>query len=796
MSDLQYSLGLETSGAVNNLKRFQSEVNGTQQQLKQTQETIKSFQAVIAGLAIGAVIRDAFLMANQMRDLSAATGIATQTLLGFGQAMAANGGTVDQSRDAISDLVKNLGEAANGSAELQNSFAKAGVGLDDLRTLSEQDILKKTIDGLSQIPDKATRTSLAFKIFGESVKGVDIEGLNSQLETFIAKSGANAAAVDAAGRANQNFANAMVEFKIQLLAALEPISQLAASLTESGKAVSDFISIILKIGAVVATFFILTKAIALLGAAIVALKVGGAALLTVFTIAVNLFRNFGAIMTQLGGIGGVVSGTFKVLRAYIGDIGAFAMKAIPGLGALAVAFEGLRGYIVSAYNTLKEFFGLSDSGAGAGRGGNDAITKQLQQRGEAVRREAEEARKVVDALEKQRAAIRETSAAYATRNSEIVDTINFEQSLIRKSEDYIAVERAREEVFKRAAQETDKLRKAKAALGPAEQALGAVYDEQIAKIAALAEADAARIAESTQGLENLKILEAARLKDIETTTKLLEDQAQRRLQIEQNVRDIILDGQDKIRQGYESLELEGLGGISKELRQIEIEEKRVAEAARRRVAEQFGDDGDMGQMSQAMKEIDQATKVVIERRQAAAAEIYEQQRSFTQGWKQAFKEYADDATNSAKAAGQIFSTVSRGMEDSIVNFAKTGKFEFKSFAATVLEELLRIQIRKTFAGLLGGGKDSSFGGFFANGGVLGAGKWGIAGEAGPEIISGPAKITPMSDLPQAAPAAPTIVTYNISAVDANSFKQMLAKDPGFLYSVSEQGRRAAPATRR
>jgi lambda family phage tail tape measure protein len=610
------------------------------------------------------------------------------------------------------------------------------------------------------------------------------------------KSGANAAAVDAAGRANQNFANAMVEFKIQLLAALEPISQLAASLTESGKAVSDFISIILKIGAVVATFFILTKAIALLGAAIVALKVGGAALLTVFTIAVNLFRNFGAIMTQLGGIGGVVSGTFKVLRAYIGDIGAFAMKAIPGLGALAVAFEGLRGYIVSAYNTLKEFFGLSDSGAGAGRGGNDAITKQLQQRGEAVRREAEEARKVVDALEKQRAAIRETSAAYATRNSEIVDTINFEQSLIRKSEDYIAVERAREEVFKRAAQETDKLRKAKAALGPAEQALGAVYDEQIAKIAALAEADAARIAESTQGLENLKILEAARLKDIETTTKLLEDQAQRRLQIEQNVRDIILDGQDKIRQGYESLELEGLGGISKELRQIEIEEKRVAEAARRRVAEQFGDDGDMGQMSQAMKEIDQATKVVIERRQAAAAEIYEQQRSFTQGWKQAFKEYADDATNSAKAAGQIFSTVSRGMEDSIVNFAKTGKFEFKSFAATVLEELLRIQIRKTFAGLLGGGKDSSFGGFFANGGVLGAGKWGIAGEAGPEIISGPAKITPMSDLPQAAPAAPTIVTYNISAVDANSFKQMLAKDPGFLYSVSEQGRRAAPATRR
>ena len=38
---------------------------------------------------------------------------------------------------------------------------------------------------------------------------------------------------------------------------------------------------------------------------------------------------------------------------------------------------------------------------------------------------------------------------------------------------------------------------------------------------------------------------------------------------------------------------------------------------------------------------------------------------------------------------------------------------------------------------------SSFGGGFASGGVLGAGKWGIAGENGPEVIKGPAGIVPM-----------------------------------------------------
>lgn len=59
---------------------------------------------------------------------------------------------------------------------------------------------------------------------------------------------------------------------------------------------------------------------------------------------------------------------------------------------------------------------------------------------------------------------------------------------------------------------------------------------------------------------------------------------------------------------------------------------------------------------------------------------------------------------------------------------------------------------KVLGGLLGGSDKGlfsgspfklNFGGFFADGGNLGAGKWGIAGEAGPEIIHGPASVTPM-----------------------------------------------------
>jgi hypothetical protein len=74
--------------------------------------------------------------------------------------------------------------------------------------------------------------------------------------------------------------------------------------------------------------------------------------------------------------------------------------------------------------------------------------------------------------------------------------------------------------------------------------------------------------------------------------------------------------------------------------------------------------------------------------------------------------------------------------------------------------------------------------------MLGAGKWGIAGEAGPELISGPAQITPLDKM-----GGSTNVTYNINAVDARSFKEMLAQDPGYIYGLTLQGSKGVPSRR-
>ena len=78
-----------------------------------------------------------------------------------------------------------------------------------------------------------------------------------------------------------------------------------------------------------------------------------------------------------------------------------------------------------------------------------------------------------------------------------------------------------------------------------------------------------------------------------------------------------------------------------------------------------------------------------------------------------------------------------------------------------------------FSGLFGGVSDffgNIFGGFFANGGSLGAGKVGIVGEQGPELITGPARITSNEDsFGGAAPA----VNITIQAIDTQTGTEFL-----------------------
>jgi hypothetical protein len=82
---------------------------------------------------------------------------------------------------------------------------------------------------------------------------------------------------------------------------------------------------------------------------------------------------------------------------------------------------------------------------------------------------------------------------------------------------------------------------------------------------------------------------------------------------------------------------------------------------------------------------------------------------------------------------------------------------------------------------------------FANGGMIPTNGPVLVGERGPELLSG---VGGRSVTPNDALGGTTTVTYNINAVDAVSFRNLIASDPEFMFAVTEQGRRRQPSQRR
>lgn len=124
---------------------------------------------------------------------------------------------------------------------------------------------------------------------------------------------------------------------------------------------------------------------------------------------------------------------------------------------------------------------------------------------------------------------------------------------------------------------------------------------------------------------------------------------------------------------------------------------------------------------------------------------------------EAFNGAAQGAETLADKVGEELTDVfSTWIDDAI-----DGTFKLKDALGELARELAKGTFRSLLSSILGGGANAGgggllsglfgglFGGFsglYASGGTMGPGQWGIAGEAGPEIITGPATVTPFKGL--------------------------------------------------
>jgi uncharacterized coiled-coil DUF342 family protein len=831
MADLEYTVGVNTRDATKNLKNLQTQVN-------QTSEVFSKLKGAIAGLALGAVVKQSYEMANSIRDLSAALGISIQNVLGFSQAMIANGSTIDRARDGLTDFVKNLGEAARGSSELQKAFIETGVSLNDLANLSEADLLRKTIRGLSQITDNARRSAVGMKIFGESTKGVDLAGVNRDIDEFIRKSADSATAVDAAGVANQNFKNSYIILQEEILRALLPLSEFVKELSSNRNAIRETITTILDLAKVAAGLIIFAKIgkwVAGAGVALTAFSANFKGLLSPVASAKNVFQTFkkeliaadyakaaasttalGQAKRKLGIVTGSVVKGFGRLIPVLGQV--WAAYELVSLGVEKLTGKDIGDWLDTWALQLETFVRdkfpelhkqINELGDALGLAPSPLtqqstleavaeIKKILAEIEEAE--ELEKARRIV--IIAQTEELRKQLQTYKDANATTIEALKFEESLLGLKTQQIDYQRKindftnkYKEQVKGLTTQLDELNKK-----PEENAhLIEGIQEQLKKVKAEYESQLPVVEEI-----------AKRIRDKSVALEKAADEAEKLQEAMQKVKDEAKTSTDFIRGLQEStadaaFELSTLN-MNELQREVATIGRDIQTQVNDRVRElqtllaSTADPKLKADIQRQIKDIQAAGSTAIKTQTDIAKQSYEQQRSFQYGWKKAFESYADDATNAAKRAEDIFNKTTQTMEDSIVDFAKTGKFEFKGFMASVVEDLLRSQVRQLLSNTfsIGGGSSGGgstiintakklFSGFFADGGFIPAGTFGVVGERGPELISGPAQVTPMGT---------SNVVYNINAVDALSFKQMVAQDPAFIHAVAAQGGRGIPQTRR
>ncbi|MBC3197033.1 phage tail tape measure protein [Pseudomonas poae] len=114
-----------------------------------------------------------------------------------------------------------------------------------------------------------------------------------------------------------------------------------------------------------------------------------------------------------------------------------------------------------------------------------------------------------------------------------------------------------------------------------------------------------------------------------------------------------------------------------------------------------------------------ANKAATDQIRQNYADVESAQGDWTKGATAAWENYLDSAKDIAGQTKSLFGNAFSSMEDSIVNFAMTGKASFSDFAKSILADMARIATRQASSALLGslvGAAASYFGGSAAGGG--------------------------------------------------------------------------------
>lgn len=689
-------LGSTVSGFGANAGKMTSAISGIVGGMGGLATIAGTVATAFAGLGLRAIA-----LADELSDISDATGISAGALNNFKNSLVDAGGKTEDFASLAAKLNQNVGDAAGGSETAQKAFQKLGVYVTDAggRVRNTGDILRDAIAKLAAIEDPATRAAMAVDLFGKTANKLDFTKLNAANDPFkdeqIAQLAKYQAAIDGVSKSiNDNLITAF--------------GKLAIGFNDYNKALDEN-----------------EKRLNALG---------------------KTTKRFNPDAPLSGPVGGRMDE-----RRMTDQEKAFLLAE-----KTRKEYEAQQKALMAPYKSRERKEPAGGFGATP----------------EATLKAAAESQKRL-----------QQSIIDSNRNTALAGANEIQAIEINAAAE---IARARETIF---AQErlSQAQKNAEFAAKKKEIETKALNDTAKARSQLNVKIFAEEEAQRQRTLEELAAEETRINNIIEGSRLIVEQIASQNSELAAKAK-FALDTAtmtDQERANAQAL--------------FEIEQQRLA------LLKQIADIKDLPYAERLAKE--KAVNDLIAQRKATTVANQEatakQQQDFSAGWGKAYRQYVENSNNSFAQAGNYFATLSRGFEDSIVKFVQTGKLSFKDLFNSLIADFARAQAAKALSGLfnMGGGSgegggflSSLFGGFFANGGQPPVNKPSIIGERGPELfvprVAG--TVVPNGEFGGGTQVVNTAVTYSIQAVDAQSFKNMLARDPEFLHNVAEQGRRSLP----
>lgn len=761
--DIRYDVGVSVGNALRNLSTLSDKIQKVGEDFDGLASASRNAAAVLTA-ALGGLITSAASFADQMADVAAANETSIASVLGLSAAMQAAGGNADSVGRLFQSLSNNIDAANGGNMKMVETFGRLGISIQDLGSMGQDQIRNNLIKAIAEIQDPAERSAKAVEVFGKAAMGMNFKQLAADIEENTSKYAQYEENIKLAADAFDTMASIIKDLKIAATIAFEPLFKYVKDLKPN----MDLLVTVIRALA------------AALGLAV------GASVLAGFAKLIALVKTLTV-----------------VARA----------NPIIAIASAVLGIAGAMGVLDTATTSVEE------SQAG--------VTKETEKTAEKVEKVKRDQSGINDAIQKQRDTLSQVREQFERQLQNVKDKVKFEGDALKLSEEQKKIAEQINGIEQNTQNALISLKQKYEAMdAPARKARQADYQKERELILQNSEATKKAV-EQNIGQQQRFI---SVIKDLQATSAAYND-----IQIQLFENSVKSNAElqtinDKIASESKLIEITKIraalmaqtAGLSEEEKAKVIDVISIAttqtgllkknyEEINAEIAEYIKIQGEQGVISQ-----ETAAKILAatEKQRSAFAVsagaltesnryITEQARTFQSGWTKAFNEYIDNATNAAQIAQNIFRKATQGMEDLIVGFAKTGKFEFKNFVASMAEELLRSQVRQLMSqlfqvggakiggggGLLGG---SIIPGILAGGGPVADNRPYIVGEQGPELFipNSAGQMVPNRGLTNASS-----VTYNINAIDAMSFKEMIARDPSFIHAVAMQGSKSIPARR-